>query len=417
MVLARLSLAPGRARRTRRLALDPASIRRITVSLIASELERFSQCSVSPETWLGWGDDLGLDERGIGFDSLALLDLCTATNEFFHLFESGVEDYLFVRRTLGEWVTVIARGLELRADHLGFRTSGSTGRPKLCVHSMRGLNTELQTLGEILPEATRVVSLVPPHHIYGFLFSVGLPLHLDIPVIDARGIAPGALARQLTAGDVVIATPFLWNVLLRNIRQWPEGVTGVSSTAAMPMDLTETLKAAGLSRLLEIYGSTETAGIGWRDDHTGPFRLFPHWRFSTDERRLWRDLGDGSPEEIPIMDRLERLGEDGGFRPAGRLDQAVQIGGTNVYPARIAAVIEAMPGVSRCLIRLDGNAENEAAIRLKAFVVPDKGQTIDDLEQRIRQELAQWVSAVERPVRYSFGTELPVNAIGKDADW
>lgn len=407
------ALVARRLRRTQRLALDEASIRRITVSLVAAGLERYRQASVSPATWQGWGDDLRLDEEGLGFDSLALLDLCTATNEFFHLFESGVEDYLFVRRSLGEWITIIARGLALQANNLGFRTSGSTGQPKLCVHARAALETEIRVLGNILPEARRVVSLVPPHHIYGFLFSVGLPLHIGIPVLEGRALAPAALARLLQPGDILLATPFLWSMVLRNLRCLPTGVTGITSTAPMPGALARALREAGLSRLVEIYGSTETAGIGWRENEAAPFRLFPHWSFGRDEQHLLRRIGPGEPEELTVMDRLEPCGE-AGFRPAGRLDDAVQIGGTNVFPARIAATIKAIPGVADCAIRPDGT---EATRRLKAFVVPEMGIAIDSLERLLRETVDRSLSAPERPVHYSFGAELPRNTMGKSTDW
>lgn len=130
-----------------------------------------------------------------------------------------------------------------------------------------------------LAPARRVLYTVPAHHIYGFLFSVLLPLAcgpVRASLVDARNMLPMELIAQATDGDVIIGYPELWSAVARHAPIWPSGVTGVTSTAPCPPDLALQLTASGLS-MLEVYGSSESVGVGWRTDARRPYVLLPHW--------------------------------------------------------------------------------------------------------------------------------------------
>ena len=104
---------------------------------------------------------------------------------------------------------------------------------------------------------------------------------------------------------------------------------------------------------------------------------------------------------------------------AGRRDRAVQVGGTNVYPDRVARVLRAHPKVADCAVRL---MRPEEGWRLKAFVVPDgvsAGAIGDpaDLRRELRRWLRDKVEASERPGSITLGAVLPLDDQGKAADW
>jgi hypothetical protein len=87
---------------------------------------------------------------------------------------------------------------------------------------------------------------------------------------------------------------------------------------------------------------------------------------------------------LPLQDRLEWIdGEH--FVPNGRIDQAVQVGGTNVFPAYVAEVLAMHPGVAQCAVRL---MRPDEGTRLKAFVVAAEGCAPAPL----RAELASWLA-------------------------
>ena len=129
-----------------------------------------------------------------------------------------------------------------------------------------------------------------------------------------------------------------------------------------------------LTRLLQVYGSSETAGVGWRDDPAGPYALLPGWR---------RD-GDGllqGHRAIQPPDLLEWRDDDR-FRVLGRRDGAVQVAGFNVVPDQVRAALARHPAVADIAVRPMRPKEGS---RLKAFVVPAAVVNPDEL-------LADWVA-------------------------
>jgi long-chain acyl-CoA synthetase len=390
---------------------------RIVASLAADEIGKLRRREVPPAESLAWtaATELGEGAAGsLGLDSLGRIDVATRVNQFFHLHETGIEDYLLVERTLGGWARIVAEALRLGAANVSFRTSGSTGEPKVCAHGLADILSEVEELADVLDRPKRVVALVPPHHIYGFIFTALLPARLGSPVLDGRALAPGQLRQSLAPGDLVVATPHLWRYLLGSLGAFPAGVGGVSSTAPMPPDLARSLADGGLAWLAEIYGSSETSGIGWRRKPEDPFRLFSFWEVAADGQSLRR-----GPDRdwVALPDRVDHSG-DRLIRPAGRRDGAVQVGGVNVFPAKVRETLKGCPGVGDVAVRdfaVDGDA---ARRRLKAFVAPaDAAADVAELEARMRAFAAENLTPPERPAAYAFGPALPVNAMGKPTDW
>ncbi len=392
------------------------SLARFVYDLVAGELKllRRGGGHLPPPPWSA---DTPVGEDGLGLDSLERMEVASALSEALHLHESGVEDLLLARRTLGEWVDVASRGLAHFDSRLSFRTSGSSGEPKSCIHSLDDLAQEIDHLAELFRGAKRILSAVPAHHIYGFLFTVLLPERLGrLEVVDVRLLTPRTLARQLQAGDVVISHPTHWSLVARDGGPLPRGVTGVTSTAPCPVELAAALSRSegGLDRFVQVYGSSETAGVGWRESPGMPFQLMPHWsRSPAGQLEMRRRADNGDMCTAMTQDVIEWLG-DRHFHVAGRLDTAVQVGGINVFPKRVSAMLSTHPQVREAAVRLMTPSEGH---RLKAFVVPEAGADTEAL----RAELDQWANthldAPERPKSYTFGTQLPVNENGKYRDW
>lgn len=386
-----------------------AQVRRLVVDAIADEL--FRQRRRAAARPLPWDEALSLTDD-LGVDSLELLALATGLSELLHLHESGVEDFLLARRRLGDWVDVAHAGLARFSARITFRTSGSSGVPQPCVHELASLAQEIPAWARLLPGRKRILAAVPCHHIYGFLFTLLLPSVLDgdvADVVDLRASTPAWLAAAARPGDLVVGHPDFWAALARTVPELPADVMGVTSTAPCPDGLAERLEAAGLSALLQVYGSTETAGVGWRLDSDAAFTLLPHWRI--DGSALVRSI-DGQTRTVPSPDRLERVGRDG-FRVAGRVDQGVQVGGVNVHPARVRDVLLRHPLVLDAAVRL---MRPEEGSRLKAFVVPRAG-THDEVLAQLEPWIETQLTTPERPKAITVGPALPKSASGKLQDW
>ena len=99
--------------------------------------------------------------------------------------------------------------------------------------------------------------------------------------------------------------------------------------------------------------------------------------------------------------------------PLKRSDACVQVAGVNVFPKRVETVLSAHPAVKACRVRLMRPEEGE---RLKAFIVLNDGYSPGHLGI-IRTYLGQRLTVHELPRSFTFGNELPVSSMEKDADW
>ena len=354
----------------------------------------------------------GLDFQNLGIDSLERLRLATALIESLQFPTNLEPDRFQEAQDFSGWVAEARRGLKNECRSIGFRTSGSTGAPSLIVHGFDVLAQEIEFLAGLLGDRTRIVSLIPSHHIYGFLFTVLLPLRLSAPVLDARAHAPQSIRELVAPGDLIVAVPAFWQLAAETGLDWPAGVDGVTSGAPCPQPVAAAMTERGLRRLVEVYGTSETGGIGWRDVPTAPYRLMPFWKRLDGDRITKQCEGRAYTFELP--DNVAWHGADL-LEPLSRRDGAVQVAGMNVYPEIVRAVLMAHPRVAEAQVRLMCANEGE---RLKAFVVP---RVPEDCGIGLRTELETWVDrrlqTVERPRSYTFGPKLPRNELGKLADW
>jgi 4-coumarate--CoA ligase len=392
-------------------ALTEEAVLRVLRGLLADELRAGGRALSTLEA-AAWPEDLDLAAEGLALDSLERLNFGAAVNQFFRLHETGIEDYLLVERRLPGWARVVRHALAEGTSGITFSSSGSTGAPVPHRHAAAALLAEAAFWAEHFHGRARIVSLVPAHHIFGFLFTALLPSLAGLPVLDARAMPPGHLAATLAGSDLVVGFPAGLASLLRSLGRLPEGIVVASSTAALPASTQLALLAAGASQVTEIYGSSETAGIGWRDVAGAGFRLLPRWRLdSAGPEPMLREAATG--RLVPLPDRA-RATEDGTLLLEGRRDHAVQVGGMNVHPARVAQLLRTHPDVLAAAVRPDTTL---AEPRLKAFVVPRDGADTALLEAALRRFCAERLSGPERPVRFSFGAALPTGALGKDSDW
>jgi hypothetical protein len=241
---------------------------RVIAGILADEISRETRRSPPIGETLAWNAETSLDEDGVGLDSLLRLQAAGRVADFFALRDVGYEDYLLVRKTLGDWAKIVEMSWAVKHETVTFRTSGSTGPGKACTHPFSQLVTEAVTLARIAGRPKRIVSLVAPHHIYGFLHTVVSSAALGLEWVDLRAVAPGSRLTRLRDDDLVVATPFAWKMIADEGGRFEGHVMGMTSTAPMSVELADRLAEMGLARLIEIYGSSETSGVGWRSSLT-----------------------------------------------------------------------------------------------------------------------------------------------------
>ena len=390
--------------------LSRRALSRVLQSLLTAELQAargtgFGNDGTEHSRSGRWPEDLILGEVGanaLGCDSLELLRVAAAANEMFCLYEAGLEMELFSARTFGGWLDVIEAAWRAGVARVTFNTSGSTGAPKRATHDFGQLYIEVGFLATLFGESRRVVALARAHHIYGFLFTAMLPDRLGVDVAAHDGaVRNGRL--DLREGDLVVAIPELWSFLNRTVTAWPKHVDGVVSTGPCAPGLIGLLIEDGLGSMTEIYGSTETAGIGTRRWPELRYRLMPQWTpiRSNDPDRT--DLFHASGRRVQAMDRLQ-MDEEGFFTIGGRLDGLVQVGGTNVHPAGIAALLAGRPGVVEAAVGLMRLSDGQ---RLEAYLVLDPRSSAETVRGELEVWIEQHLAAAERPKALTFVSTLP----------
>lgn len=283
---------------------------------------------------LTWKDDIGLD-------SIEMLNFSALTNTFFNLFELEQPPYLLQYPKVDEWVDLIFEAHKNDIQSINFFTSGTTGQIKTINHSKTFLAREINFLATLFKNARQIIPYVSSCNIYGFLLTIGLPEKLKIPIvypsqINITKLAPNAL---------IVATPFHWQLLLKNIPSSSVGIYAVSSSAKLFDSLFQEIESKGIL-LTELYGSTESTGIAYRKSSEANFRLFPYWDFNQDENVLMvKDKESG--KLMSFMDDIIQTGNHT-FKLLARKDKKINIAGNLTDLDFIKKLIKEFPNVTDC---------------------------------------------------------------------
>jgi len=314
--------------------------------------------------------------------------------------------------TLKEWAETLHNEWEETDGHITFFTSGSTGTPKATTHDITLHEQEVCALAEIFAGRRRIISFVPRHHIYGFLFSILLPKALQVPVRWEAPLPTPGLISQLQPDDLVVAFPLLWGKLVELEVKFGSGISGVTSTGPCPATTIEVLCDNGLERMYEIYGSSETGGVGYRTSPTSGYTMLPYWSQTDALSSLQRENPTLGRQEYTLQDVFQWQNDT--FTPARRTDDGVQVAGINVYPSHVRDILLECPDIKDCAVRLMREEEGD---RLKTLIIPNGMHNEKELESTIRGWAKTRLSPYELPSAWTIAKKIPTNAMGKPKDW
>lgn len=338
---------------------------------------------------------------GWHLDSLETYQAATHVSHFFNLHHVSEPEELLSSPSLKAWTSCVMEALEDSRCEITFSTSGSTGKPSYITHKLTTLLQEAEYWQQRYQSLSEWYSVVPSHHIYGFIWGVLVPSLMSIQSIDGRDM----LHNQLFQGDsdrLVVAIPNY----LPHYLSWPPHQSDVHLTVSGgPCDFTliqETV-AAGFASVTQIYGSTETGGVGYRE-HTDPhYRLLPY--LHQKDGIICR--GDNP---LPIQDVL-CFDDDSRFDVVGRHDKKIQINGKNVSLSEVKGQVLGLSTVSDCAVKV---FEQSGLSELHLFVVPALHTQFDmeAFQSQLKQDCPH--------VSFShvvLGDKIPANSMGKVGDW
>lgn len=342
-------------------------------------------------------------------------------------------------RALGEWPGALSAPLDdvaipewntLSGDHpaVEILTSGSSGEPKLIAKQLCQLSAEVENLMRVWPVVqadTVVLSTVSHQHIYGLLFRVLWPLcggfamecRLDHFIEDLRHSA------ELYPRRILISSPSHLSRLpaMNSHSAMADGWTYIFSSAA-PLARADSLNARHVlgNDIYEVYGSSETGGIGWRAQHPegeSVWQLMPGHRLSIDPSSRGILESDYVQHRKPwLLDDYVELLEHGKFRLQGRVDRIVKLEGKRVSLSAMEKALLERPEISRAsvLVIQRHRQESVAVVELSSVGLQQQAQLgYRALQQIFKTCLADRFESVTLPRRWRLLETWPVNQQGK----
>lgn len=316
-----------------------------------------------------------------------------------------------------------AAPLDLDQCRLLLCTSGSSGEPKLIEKRLRQLANEVEVLeaqwGAELGQAC-IIGSVAAQHIYGLLFRVLWPLCAGRPLLRKALPFPEdiQLASRKQAGFCLVASPALLKRMGDNL-DWPalSRVRRVfSSGGPLPAEAAQQLQQRLDQAPTEIYGSSETGGIAWRQGGS-LWQPFVGVELSQDEQGALRIASPCLPPgHVEQTADAARIQADGRFELLGRLDRIVKLEEKRISLPMLESALSEHPFVSEARLSVieDNRAFLAALVALSdAGLHALRNQGRRALTQALRKHLAQYCEALALPRRWRLVRQMPCNAQGK----
>jgi len=295
-------------------------------------------------------------------------------------------------------------------------TSGSTGTPlphqKTWGRLVNCVRIEAQRLGLLDGRSHTLVGTVPPQHMYGFESTVLLALQSGSAFSAGRPFYPADISSELAAVPaprMLVSTPVHLRTLLGSDVVLPELELVLSATAPLSQNLAREVEEHYATRLLEIYGSTETGQIATRRTaQTVEWRLFDGVRLFAQGESAFAE-GGHVEQRTSMCDVLQITAADR-FLLHGRLSDLVNIAGKRSSLAYLNHQLNAIPGVvdGAFFVREPEEASSSGVTRVAAVVVAP-GLSAAELGEALRRR----IDPVFMPRPLLFVDCLPRNDTGK----
>jgi len=307
-------------------------------------------------------------------------------------------------------------------------TSGTTRAAQAIPKKLAQLNAEIATLerqfGALLGRGD-IVATVSHQHIYGLLFKVLWPLTTGRAIhAFSFSFFEGLSAALMQRDCVLVSSPAHLKRLPQNFISAPavRRLRAVfSSGGPLPLEVAHECKRLLGQAPIEVYGSSETGGVAWRQPANGSdeaWTPFPgvHWRVDPAHEVL-----EVSSACLPSADWFRTAdravaGPHNRFLLRGRIDRIAKIEGKRISLSAIESLLTASSLVTAArVIVLEGSRQ-----RVAAFIVPSESgrQRLAargrlDFSRSLRTLLVDSIEPVGLPRIWRYPDALPINAQGK----
>jgi len=242
-------------------------------------------------------------------------------------------------------------------------TSGSTGtgtvHVKLWGTMYRGAELIGARLGLGHLAGASMLATVPPQHMYGLETSILLPLRWGLSVAAEQPLFSadiGAALDRLPPPRILVTTPLHLRSCLVEGARLPDLAFILSATAPLAAEIAQQAEQRYHTRVLEIYGSTETGAVATRRPSIeADWEPLPGVVIHRRDGRF-SFAGGHLPEAVAVGDRIEPQ-PDGRFRLIGRDSDLIKIAGKRA----------SLADLNRRLLEIEGVADG-------VFFLPEGGR-------------------------------------------
>ena len=324
------------------------------------------------------------------------------------------------------------KALDSNDTRLVMFTSGSGGVPVALEKRLAQLDAEIHTQHETFGRQwarhldLSIFATVSHQHIYGLLFVVLWPLAAGRRFVTQRLAFPEEMAARLGPTPTLLVSSPAHLTRLPETLDWTLARRGVqailSSGGPLPPDAAMTTERCLGRAPIEIFGSSETGGIAWRQRsvHGDRWQPLPQVEWRIDDGLLAvRSPYLPDAEWWLTADRV-RADADGSFVLLGRADRIAKVEGKRVSLTAIERRLAESPLLvdARVLTMVVGSGLRVAAVVVPSVVgralLTEQGRRA--FNETLRAWLADTVERIALPRRWRHVAALPVNAQGKTTE-
>ena len=311
-------------------------------------------------------------------------------------------------------------------------TSGSTGNAKAINKKFQHLLTEITQLEACFANKFNesiVVSTVSHQHIYGLLVKLLWPIWFGRNVILQPYEYPEHLCHDVSKYSlqqiVLVSSPAHFHRLIKDnvYSSIAEHFnTCFSSGGPLSLEASQQLEQELGNSPIEIFGSTETGGIAWRqrqekqDDYWQPFNDVIIKKHSENHCLMIKSPYFDCPNWYLSDDRVN-IQTDGKFELCGRVDRIVKIEEKRVSLDHVQQCLKALPYVEDAYSLTKVNKRGLQVVAVIVLTQSAQQQLAQSrnllFNRKIKADLNVALESTAMPKRFRYLAALPYNSSGK----
>jgi acyl-coenzyme A synthetase/AMP-(fatty) acid ligase/3-hydroxymyristoyl/3-hydroxydecanoyl-(acyl carrier protein) dehydratase len=318
---------------------------------------------------------------------------------------------------------VIFNVVDTNLDAIAVYTSGSTGTPVRINKKIWQLENEIESMeisfGSDISIESRFIRSVSHQHFFGLPFGLFWPITRGSRI--SRFTIKVSYELNCITKHVLITSPSF----LKNLSQSSEAHSSIAlnmesifcAGGVLDKETFSSIKELTNTRLVDIYGSSETGHIAWRTDPNKPWNIQQGVEFKNPIKDVLEIRSKFCPsyEWVRTSDLAEASGDS--FEILGRVDQIIKIEGTRISLSQLISSISSCDLVEDCLIDdLDRGSRSQLGAvlilsKLGIEVIEKHGKLY--VTNLIKEFIKDKVNSISIPRRWRFVSSFPKNSIGK----